>query len=162
MALRQFCQEDNLKWVSLLMWAGANPRSRGPALDDVEHIDDPDWHTTALHEACASGNVEDPEAAQAQLERTISRACSSARRSLRIETSLRICSISARIRTTGLTAVRVRSRRASGTWGGRTSTAFVTAPAPTTRRPGTRCRRGERRSSCFSSTARCGSRNPPR
>ena len=58
MALRQFCQEGNLKWVSLLMWAGANPRSRGPALDDVEHIEDPEWHTTALHEACASGNVE--------------------------------------------------------------------------------------------------------
>lgn len=58
MALRQFCQEDNLKWVSLLMWAGANPRSRGPALDDVEHIEDPEFHTTALHEACAAGNVE--------------------------------------------------------------------------------------------------------
>jgi hypothetical protein len=57
MALRQFCQEGNLKWVSLLMWAGANPRSRGPALDDVDHIDDAEWHTTALHEACASGNV---------------------------------------------------------------------------------------------------------
>jgi ankyrin repeat protein len=58
MALRQFCQEGNLKWVSLLMWAGANPRSRGPALDDVDHIDDPEWHTTALVEACVSGNVE--------------------------------------------------------------------------------------------------------
>lgn len=58
MALRQFCQEANLKWVSLLMWAGANPRTRGPALDDVEHADDPEWHTTALHEASASGNVE--------------------------------------------------------------------------------------------------------
>ena len=58
MALRQFCQEGNLKWVSLLMWAGADPRTRGPAVDDVEHIDDPEWHTTALNEACASGNVE--------------------------------------------------------------------------------------------------------
>ena len=55
MALRQFCQEGNLKWVSLLMWAGADPRSRGPTLED---IDDPDLYTTALHEACASGNVE--------------------------------------------------------------------------------------------------------
>ena len=35
MALRQFCQEGNLKWVSLLMWAGADPRTRGPALDDA-------------------------------------------------------------------------------------------------------------------------------
>jgi ankyrin repeat protein len=58
MALRQFCQEGNLKWVSLLMWAGANPRSRGPALDDADHADDPEWHTTALEEACASGNLE--------------------------------------------------------------------------------------------------------
>ena len=58
MALRQFCQEGNLKWVSLLMWAGADPRSRGPALDDVDHIADPEWHTTAFHEASASGNVE--------------------------------------------------------------------------------------------------------
>ena len=58
MALRQFCQEGNLKWVSLLMWAGANPRSRGPALDDAEHADDPEWHTTGFEEACAFGNVE--------------------------------------------------------------------------------------------------------
>jgi len=40
------------------MWAGANPRSRGPALDDADHSDDAEWHTTALLEACASGNVE--------------------------------------------------------------------------------------------------------
>ena len=58
MALRQFCQEGNLKWVSLLMWVGANPRSRGPALDDADHAEDPEWHTTALEEASASGNVE--------------------------------------------------------------------------------------------------------
>jgi ankyrin repeat protein len=57
MALRQFCQEGNLKWVSLLMWAGADPRTRGPAVDDAEHIDDSEWHTTALNEASASGNV---------------------------------------------------------------------------------------------------------
>ena len=58
MALRQFCQEGSVKWVSLLMWVGANPRTRGPALDDVEHIDDAEWHTTAMHEACVSGNVD--------------------------------------------------------------------------------------------------------
>jgi hypothetical protein len=44
--------------VSLLMWAGANPRSRGPALDDADHIEDAEWHTTALAEACYSGSVE--------------------------------------------------------------------------------------------------------
>jgi hypothetical protein len=57
-ALRQFCQEGNLKWVSLLMWAGANPRSRGPVLDDVEHGGNLEWHTTALLEACGSGNID--------------------------------------------------------------------------------------------------------
>jgi len=57
MALRQFCQEGNLKWVSLLMWAGANPRTRGPAVEDAEHVDDSEWHTTALNEAAASGDV---------------------------------------------------------------------------------------------------------
>jgi ankyrin repeat protein len=58
MALRQFCQEGNLKWVSLLIWAGANPRSSGPALDDANHVDDSERHTTAMAEACASGNVD--------------------------------------------------------------------------------------------------------
>ena len=29
-ALRHFCAEGDLKWVSLLMWAGGAPRSRGP------------------------------------------------------------------------------------------------------------------------------------
>ena len=58
MALRQFCQEGNLKWVSLLMWVGANPRSRGPALDDADHADHPEWHRTALEEASPSGKAE--------------------------------------------------------------------------------------------------------
>src|SRR5262249_15615748 len=35
-ALRHFCFEEDLKWVSLLMWAGADPRSRGATLDDYE------------------------------------------------------------------------------------------------------------------------------
>ncbi len=58
MALRQFCQDGNLKWVSLLMWAGADPRSRGPVLDDEDRADDPEYQTTALEEACGSRNVE--------------------------------------------------------------------------------------------------------
>ena len=41
-----------------MVWAGANPRSSGPALDDVDHIDNPEWHTTAMVEACASANVD--------------------------------------------------------------------------------------------------------
>jgi len=31
-ALRRFCGEGDMKWVSLLMWAGGDPRSRGPVL----------------------------------------------------------------------------------------------------------------------------------
>lgn len=58
MALRQFCQDGNLKWVSLLMWAGGDPRSRGPVLDDADRADDPEYQTTALEEACGSRNVE--------------------------------------------------------------------------------------------------------
>lgn len=54
MALRQFVQDGNLKWVSLMMWAGADPRSSGPTVEDP---DDSEWSTTALHEACWSGNV---------------------------------------------------------------------------------------------------------
>ena len=55
MALRQFAQDGNLKWVSLLMWASADPRSSGPTVEDS---DDSEWSTTALHEACGSGNVD--------------------------------------------------------------------------------------------------------
>jgi len=33
-ALRHFCERGDLKWVSLLMWAGADPRSIGPTLDE--------------------------------------------------------------------------------------------------------------------------------
>jgi hypothetical protein len=54
-ALRQVAKEGNLKWVSLLMWAGADPRSHGPTLDD---LDDPDMFTTAFEEACSRGHLE--------------------------------------------------------------------------------------------------------
>lgn len=60
-ALRQFSRDGNLKWVSLLMWAGANPRSRGPTLEDLEYIDEADGEdmsTTALEEACTFGHLE--------------------------------------------------------------------------------------------------------
>jgi len=57
-ALRQFCQDGNLKWVSLLMWAGANPRSRGPVLDDLDNAGNPEFYTTALEEAAGSRNVD--------------------------------------------------------------------------------------------------------
>jgi hypothetical protein len=51
-ALRHFCFEGDLKWVSLLMWAGANPRSSGQMFDDDE--DDPEGYVTALEAATYS------------------------------------------------------------------------------------------------------------
>jgi len=54
-ALRHFAREGNLKWVSLLVWAGADPRSKGPML---EYLDDREMDTTALHEASVSGHLE--------------------------------------------------------------------------------------------------------
>jgi ankyrin repeat protein len=56
-ALRHFCHEGDLKWVNLLLWAGANPRTLGPTLDE-QWADDPECYTTALREACAKGNLE--------------------------------------------------------------------------------------------------------
>jgi hypothetical protein len=55
-ALRHFCGEGNLKWVSLLMWAGADPRTKGPALGK-DYTNDPDCFTTALEEACYAEDV---------------------------------------------------------------------------------------------------------
>ena len=50
-ALRHFCGEGDLKWVSLLTWAGGNARSRGPCLGK-EYTDDPECYTSGLEEAC--------------------------------------------------------------------------------------------------------------
>jgi hypothetical protein len=56
-ALRYFCFKDDLKWVSLLMWAGADPRSSGPAWGDDEDFDD-EKYSSALTAAAYSKNVE--------------------------------------------------------------------------------------------------------
>ena len=56
-ALRHFCYEGDLKWVSLLLWAGANPKTRGPDMDE-RWADDPDCHTTALLQACYNGSLD--------------------------------------------------------------------------------------------------------
>jgi hypothetical protein len=55
-ALRHFCFDGDLKWVSLLMWAGADPRSRGAMFDYDE--DDADGYTTALDAATYCDNVQ--------------------------------------------------------------------------------------------------------
>ena len=49
-ALREFAEAGNLKWVSLLLWLGANPRSKGPRPQDLDD-DDPDLYATAFEEA---------------------------------------------------------------------------------------------------------------
>ena len=57
MALRQACQDEDLKWVSLLMWLGANPRTKGLATDDLDSpdaLDDPGYEQSALQIACRS------------------------------------------------------------------------------------------------------------
>lgn len=56
-ALRHFCFKGDLKWVSLLMWAGADPRSSGPTLDDDEGLDESE-HSNALTAAAYCENLE--------------------------------------------------------------------------------------------------------
>ena len=56
-ALRYFCGKGDMKWISLMLWAGANPRTLGPNLDK-DYTNDPECFTTALREASYSGNVE--------------------------------------------------------------------------------------------------------
>lgn len=46
-ALRHFCGEGDLKWISLLMWAGGDPHSRGPCLGK-DWSEDP----AGVEEAC--------------------------------------------------------------------------------------------------------------
>jgi hypothetical protein len=48
-ALRHHCKEGNLKWVSLLLWAGADPYVKGP--DSPEAEPDPDEDICALEYA---------------------------------------------------------------------------------------------------------------
>ncbi len=57
MALRQACQDEDLKWVSLLMWLGANPRVKGLSTDDLDSpdaLDDSEYQQSALQIACGS------------------------------------------------------------------------------------------------------------
>ena len=56
-ALRYFSGKGDMKWISLMLWAGANPRTLGPNLDK-DYTNDPECFTTALREASYSGNVE--------------------------------------------------------------------------------------------------------
>jgi hypothetical protein len=53
-ALRYFCQSGSEKWVSLMVWAGANPRTPGPMPGEP---DDSDNYTTALEQASHNGKL---------------------------------------------------------------------------------------------------------
>lgn len=55
-ALRHFAFKEDLKWVSLLMWAGADPRSSGPTLDD-DNLDESEY-CSAVSAAAYCENVE--------------------------------------------------------------------------------------------------------
>lgn len=55
-ALRHHCYDGNLKWVSLLLWAGADPFARGPKATDESP--DPEGDFTALEWAAFMGHVE--------------------------------------------------------------------------------------------------------
>lgn len=55
-ALRHFAREGDEKWVSLMLWAGADPRSLGRTLEDGS--EDPELYCSALQEACYAGKLE--------------------------------------------------------------------------------------------------------
>jgi ankyrin repeat protein len=53
-ALRHHCMEGNLKWVSLMLWAGADPYAKGP--DSWDDEPDPDEGLNALEFAALYGH----------------------------------------------------------------------------------------------------------
>jgi len=56
MALRHHCREGDLKWVSLLLWAGADPFAKGP--DSYDEDPDPEDQLCALEYAALYGNFD--------------------------------------------------------------------------------------------------------
>ncbi|HYJ84549.1 MAG TPA: ankyrin repeat domain-containing protein [Pyrinomonadaceae bacterium] len=79
-ALRHFCFKEDLKWVSLLMWAGADPRSSGPTLDEDDDVDGED-PATAFTAAAYSKNVQilkrlKPDAKRDDLDKLLTYAAS--------------------------------------------------------------------------------------
>ncbi len=54
-ALRRHCWDGNLKWVSLMLWAGGDPYAKGP--DSPEQEPDPESDNSALDIAAFQGNL---------------------------------------------------------------------------------------------------------
>lgn len=72
MALRYFCSKGEMKWISLMLWAGADARAKGLSLNEKDPTDS-DCYVSALQEACYAGHVEvlkklRPEAGRDNLE----------------------------------------------------------------------------------------------
>jgi hypothetical protein len=85
-ALRHFCGEGDLKWVSLLVWAGGDPRSRGPCMEK-EYTEDPECYTSGLEEACHSESLDvlkklKPEASRDNLSELLHCAATSGRKAV--------------------------------------------------------------------------------
>ena len=55
-ALRHHCKEGNLKWVSLMLWAGADPYAKG--VDSPGEEPDPEEDISALEYAALSGHFD--------------------------------------------------------------------------------------------------------
>ncbi len=55
-ALRHSCQKGNLKWASLMLWAGADPYAKGPSSPDEEP--DPESDSCALELAAIYNHLE--------------------------------------------------------------------------------------------------------
>jgi len=84
LALRHFCSEGDLKWISLMLWAGADARSMGPTLEDA-YTNDPECYTSGLEQAAYAGNVEvlkklKPRAERDNLEELLQQAVVSSRK----------------------------------------------------------------------------------
>lgn len=78
-ALRHFCEKEDLKWVSLLMWAGADPRSSGPTLDDDDEDLDDSEQSTAFAAAAYAKNLQilkrlKPEVEQDDVDKLLTKA----------------------------------------------------------------------------------------
>lgn len=54
-ALRHHCTQENVKWVSLLLWAGAEPREKVPYWD---YLDNRELDGYPIEDAMSSGNLQ--------------------------------------------------------------------------------------------------------
>jgi len=82
-ALRHFCYKGEVKWISLMLWAGADARSMGPSLEE-EYTNDPECYTSGLEQASYAGSVDvlkklKPKAGRDNLEKLLHAAAGSGR-----------------------------------------------------------------------------------